>query len=370
MAQALVENDEIREKLDYTWYLIKCSDPDGARENEGFQTGDQTPLNFCLNYYRTPNYITPDSCFPYRFGPLDLDNPVPETKAMMKLMDVIPFHFVSALHMMKWGGISYMVPHPCPELYAPLQNSAKMFNVFLRKRPGTMVAPGVMAAEYLTPARGWVRQYAKGNTNIEPLQGCNIYEYGQILNPDIFIMIPECCIWYEPRMLDDRLSDTTMGAALKYGNEKMEASESFLIDVWNKAKPHMKTETRHKAMMEDYMEPLIEKYTNVSNPPFSFSDKFHARKATVAEKIGIEGHDDLYRMFYLGGMVVTLKKEVEATGNSEVESLMNHTKDELLTYNNFLHENYEIIAHPIKNLVGMGIRSLLHSALYAKSLQR
>ena len=164
LTKALAENPGVTEGLDYTWYLVPCSDPDAARLNEGFQSGEKTVLNYCLNYYRTPVSITPELCFPYRFGPLDLDNAVPETKALMNVMDEVKLHFVSGLHMMKWGGISYMVPFECPELYGDLQNAAKRFDIFLRKRPGSMLAPGVMWAEYLTAARNYVRHYAAGET--------------------------------------------------------------------------------------------------------------------------------------------------------------------------------------------------------------
>jgi hypothetical protein len=76
-SRALVESDEIREELNYTWYLVKCSDPDAARRNTGFHEGPLTPLNFSLNYYRTPYSITPDGCFPIRFGPWTTRSPRP-----------------------------------------------------------------------------------------------------------------------------------------------------------------------------------------------------------------------------------------------------------------------------------------------------
>ncbi|MBN2335528.1 hypothetical protein JXL21_08200, partial [Candidatus Bathyarchaeota archaeon] len=270
MAEALLQDTELREELDYTWYLVKCSDPDGARRNEGFQHGPHTPMNFTLNYYRTPNAITPDSCFPFRFGPLDLNNPVPETRALMKVMDRVPMSFVSALHMMKWGGITYEVPHPCPELYAPLWDSAKRFDVFPRKRLGTTLAPGIQQAAYLTPAKGWLRQWAAGNTNIEPLPGCDLYEYAQTLNPYVFVMIPECCIWFDPRMWDDSPSESTLGESLLYAKERRDEVNTYMLDVWNKALPHLATVSPYKVMMDEWMEPIIEKYTNVSNPPFTF----------------------------------------------------------------------------------------------------
>jgi hypothetical protein len=370
LSRALAENDRIREELDYTWYLVKCSDPDAARRNEGFHMGPLTPLNFSLNYYRTPYSITPDGCFPIRFGPLDLDSPVPETRALMKVLDRVKIHFISALHMMKWGGISHMVPHPCTPLYPELQNNAQRFNIFPRKRPGTMLAPGIMHAEYLTPARNWVRHQAAGNTNIEPIRGCDAYEYAQVLNPDAFIIIPECCIWYEPRMLDDRVSETTLGEAFRYGNQVTNEANNFMLDVWGRARPHMETKTPFRHMVEDFMEPLVKKYTNVSNPPFKFDARVHARKATVAEKIGIEGHDDIYRMFQLGGLQRALDEEFKTTRSPEVEVLRDEAHARLLEYDAFLHENYEILNHPIRNLVGMSTGCLLHSAFYAKTLQR
>jgi len=38
-------------------------------------------------------------------------------------------------------------------------------------------------------------------------------------------------------------------------------------------------------------------------------------------------------------------------------------------YYEYLNANYDVVAHPIRNLVGMSLGSLLHSALYAKTRQ-
>ena len=369
-SRALAENPELTEAMDYTWYLVKCSDPDAARRNEGFQKGPLTPLNFSLNYYRTPQSITPEGCFPFRYGPLDIDSPTAETRAMMNLIDRVRMSFLSSLHMMKWGGVGFMVPHPCPELYADLQNTAKRFDVFLMKRPGTMLAPGVLHAAYLQSARNWVRHHAAGNRNIEAIQGCEIYEYVQVLNPNAFIVVPECCIWYDPRMLDDRAGDTTLGEALSYANEVTDRARQFELKIWREAEPHLKTETPYREMVWKTIEPLIAQYTNVSNPPFEPDPKHYGRKITVAEKIGIEAHDDLYRMFSLGGMYRMLEEEYRATASGAIEHLRAEVHQQLLEYDCFLHENYDVVNTPINNLVGMGIGTLLHAAQYTKSLER
>jgi hypothetical protein len=122
-------------------------------------------------------------------------------------------------------------------------------------------------------------------------------------------------------------------------------------------------------MMDEWMAPLISAYTNVTDPAFSFNEKIRSKKATVAEKIGVEGHDDLYRMFYLGGLIETLEAELEAGGSEKLDGLCKEVMGRLQDYDNYLHDNYTILAHPIRNLVGMSLGSILHSAEYAKTKQ-
>ncbi|MFH1179323.1 MAG: M14 family zinc carboxypeptidase [Candidatus Bathyarchaeota archaeon] len=369
-AEALVLDDEFRESMDYTWYLVKCSDPDGARLNEGFHTGPHTPINFTLNYYRTPNTLTAESCFPYRFGPLDLNEPVPETKALMQILDRVPMSFISSLHMMKWGGITYEVPEPCEPIYPGLWSVAKQFNVFPRKRLGTTYAPGIQYAAYLSPARGWVQQWNAGNRNIEPIKGCYIYEYAQMVNPNAFMMIPECCIWYDPRMWDDTPLDATLGESILYAKEREDEVNNYMLRIWNEALPYLKTGSPFKVMMDEWMEPIINKYTNVTNPPFSFNKRVQEKQATMAEKIGVEGRDDLYRMFYLGGLIRTFEAELETGGSEKLDGLCVEVMGKLQEYDNYLHDSYTVTAHPIRNLVGISLGSILYSAEYAKSKQK
>jgi hypothetical protein len=369
-AESLVQDEKLCEALDYTWYLIKCSDPDGARLNEGFHLGPHTPMNFTLNYYRTPNALTAESCFPFRFGPLNLNNPVPETRALMKIMDQMPLTFVSSLHMMKWGGITYEVPEPCEPIYPALWSVANQFQVFPRKRLGTTYAPGIQYAAYLSPARGWIKHWNAGNRNIEPIKGCYIYEYGQQFNPNMFMMVPECCIWYDPRMWDNTPLETTLGESIRYAKSRVDDVNNFMLKIWNDALPHLKTESPFKVMMDEWMAPIINTYTNVTNPPFNFNKKINKKKATMAEKIGVEGRDDLYSMFYLGGLIRTFEKELRGGGSEKLDALSKEVMEKLQDYDNYLHDHYTVIAHPIRNLVGMSLGSILHSAEYAKSKQK
>jgi hypothetical protein len=227
-----------------------------------------------------------------------------------------------------------------------------------------------MKADYLTPARGFIRYWAKGNINIEPIQGCYIYEYGQMRNPNLFMMIPECCIWYDPRMWDDTPMDVPLGDSLRYAHKRMNETNKYLLNLWNRALPYMKSVTPIRSMMEEDMAPLLKDYTNVSNPPFKFDEKVYSRTATLAEKIGVEGREDLYVMFPLGGLIRSFDEELSKGGSGKLGDLREEAYNQLLVYDRHLHETYRVTAHPIRNLVGVGIGSILHSAEYARVLQR
>lgn len=47
----LVTNDELREYLDYTWYIVKAWDTDGTRLNENWFKGPYTIYNYARNFF-------------------------------------------------------------------------------------------------------------------------------------------------------------------------------------------------------------------------------------------------------------------------------------------------------------------------------
>jgi len=211
---------------------------------------------------------------------------------------------------------------------------------------------------------------AAGNRNLEPISGCDLYEYVQVINPNAFMLIPECCLWYDPRMLDDRPSGANLGDALSYADAVTDAAEAFVLDLWREATPHLAVDTPWRVMVAEKMAARIEQHTNVSNPPFEFERRVRERPISVAEKIGIEGHDDIYRMFDLGGMYKVLEEEHMATGQAALAKLRDRARERLIEYDAFLHRNYDVVNTPIRSLVGMGIGALIEGARYAKTLER
>ena len=372
----LANNRSMLEQLDYTWYLIKCIDPDGARLNEGFLKGPFNPLHFSKNYYRTPGSFTGEMNFPYKYGELNIGNPTSETKALMKLIDQTRFDFISSLHNMKFDGMTYQVSEPCPNLYPSLWQIAKEYNIMLRKRPGRMLAPGVqlnaslpdVLAGYFTPIQNYIRSKAAGKGPLREPRGAFVFEYTLLTNPDVFMMIPECCIWYDPRLFDDGPSKKTLNEVLDYTQNVGSETNKFLFSLYEKSLPLLKDSSPFLEMLRQLFGRERERSINYGDPSVEFNQKQLKSLTTLATEIATEGRADIYRMFNLGAMIRMFDYQLSQHNNkkTELESYRNEANEKLEEWNNIVEKKYERKTVPLKNLICMNMGSILYSAEYVK----
>ena len=367
-SRSLAENESLARQFDYTWYLIKCIDPDGARLNEGYLEGPLTLLHFAENYYRSPAHLTGEENFPYRYGDLDFSNPVPETRALMNVMNEISFDFISSLHNMKWGGITYQVSEACPQLYAPLQQLARIYNIPPRKRQGSVLASGVQLAAYFTPVRNYVNAKMAGKGLLEEITGAFVFEYAALSNPQVFMMVPECCTWYDVRCWDDRPSDTSMAEVVKYASHVGSETNMFLLSIFDKAEPLLTSPSPFLEMIRSIVKEIRSPTVSVLDPGPSISEKELERPATIAEKVETEGRADVYRMFNLGAMIRMLGHQIaqKGDGRSTLESCKAEAMAKLEEWNRIVEEKYECKHHPLRNLVALNLGSILYSTEYVK----
>ncbi|MFX1316674.1 MAG: M14 family zinc carboxypeptidase [Promethearchaeota archaeon] len=125
LSRYLAENPDITKKFDYTWYMIKAIDPDGAVLNQGWFKGKFNPLKYAKHYYRPPSHEQIEWTFPIKYKKLIFSNPPPETQALMKIIDDIKPKFMFSLHNAGFCGIYWYVSHNIKELFSPLVNLVK-----------------------------------------------------------------------------------------------------------------------------------------------------------------------------------------------------------------------------------------------------
>jgi hypothetical protein len=116
----LAENLEFTKEIGYTWYLIKAIDIDGAVLNEGWFKGKFNPVKYARNYYRPASHEQIEWTFPIKYKKLKFDAPLPETQALMRLMQSLKPQFMYSLHNSGFGGIYYYVTREVGTLFKNL----------------------------------------------------------------------------------------------------------------------------------------------------------------------------------------------------------------------------------------------------------
>ncbi|MFX0007256.1 MAG: M14 family zinc carboxypeptidase [Candidatus Hermodarchaeota archaeon] len=118
----LAKNPEFTRQLGYTWYIIKAIDIDGAILNEGWFKGEFNLLKYAKNFYRPAAFEQVDWAFPVKYKKLNFNSPLPETRALIELINDIKPKFMYSFHNSSFGGVYFYVSYEIGNLYSDLVN--------------------------------------------------------------------------------------------------------------------------------------------------------------------------------------------------------------------------------------------------------
>lgn len=234
-AKALAGSQQLREVLDYTWYIIKCSDPDGTRLNEKWFGLPLTLYNFTRNVYRPAAYRQVEWTFPIHYKNHVFENPIPETKALMNLIEEIRPDFIYSLHNCMFGGAYWYLLNPLDEAaYNKLRDSARNRGIALR-----LGEPESPSCQMLSPSvylfSGAKEQYdyyeAMGNVG-EPgsfTHGTNAVDMAREIGTRN-ILVSELPLFYNQDAENENDSDMGRGASLQESYELNASCMEFVAD--------------------------------------------------------------------------------------------------------------------------------------------
>lgn len=145
MADRLCADDRLRRDSGYTWHLVACLDPDGTRLNEGWFAGPFTRTHYARHFYRPAPDEQVEWTFPFAYKRAYFDRVLPETLALMRLIDDTRPTFFTTLHNGETGGVFYYLSRPVPELQAVLKDLPGRYGVPLHA--GEPEHPAIMSYE-------------------------------------------------------------------------------------------------------------------------------------------------------------------------------------------------------------------------------
>ena len=240
----LVVNREYIRRLNTTWIMVKVADIFGTKLNEGWFKGEFDIRKYVLNYYRPPPYKQVEWTFPIEYKTLKWNNPVLETKALMKLIDEWKPTHIYSLHNAGFMGTYYYVTRkPSKEVLDILKEIPGKLGVPIHKgEPETPYMKKIDEAVFLMPstieAYDWLEKYLGKDPATILKHGGSSYDYAKRVNPEVFELVCEV-----PYIYDDRLdNDTQIGIPRReILRLAMNRSKKILHEVkelFNKLEPH------------------------------------------------------------------------------------------------------------------------------------
>ncbi|WP_313164870.1 M14 family zinc carboxypeptidase [Sedimentibacter sp.] len=209
LSWALAEDDEFRESTGYTWYIIKCVDPDGTKLNEKWFKGPFTIYNYMKDYFRPGSEQQVEWTFPIDYKNLHFNEPMPETKAIMGVIEKTRPEFMYSLHNGGLCGAYWYITHEYEDIYDELRETALKNGVALQLgEPESPACIEFSDAIYKMSGISEDYDYLEKYSGKNPEKSC----YGGTSSSDYALRFNDCVSLMTelPYFSDDRIADSSI----------------------------------------------------------------------------------------------------------------------------------------------------------------
>lgn len=314
----LAKDEALRESLGYTWYLVKCIDPDGTRLNEGWFKGPFSVENYARHYYRPPAYQQVAWTFPIDYKTLHFNHPPPETQALMSLIEKVRPDFMYSLHNSDSGGVYFYIWEEAPPLYKLFHKLVESQGLPLHKgeseRPYEIeFAPAIykdnsISAEY---------DYLEEQTGMDPAEiitgGTLSFEYAREFC-DPFTLICEAPYFFHPAIGDTSSSDMVRRDVLLQAIEEAREDVELLKGLCDAVKSELTVPSPFRDAIEETLKRSWAEL--VAEEHWLRNNHETGKMATVAEKYDSLVLGRVGRLPQLGMFLRMLDVQIAATGKS------------------------------------------------------
>lgn len=370
----LAENKDLRDELDYTWYIVKSWDADGTKLNENWFKGPFTLYNYARNFFRPAGHQQVDWTFPIDYKNLHFHDTIPETKAMMDLIDKIKPKFIYSLHNAGFGGVYWYISRETREIYDDMRNAAKKQGIPLNlgepEAPYCVAfSPAIYQDLGIRQNYDYLEKYGISNPESVIKVGTCSADYAKEVC-GAFTLLTELPYFYDKRINDLSPSDITRKDAVLKSMEFSQEADIFIKETLNSGIQYMDKKNPFRLALEaftdnDESNEATKKMVN-ENPDF-------AKIATVAEKFDNLLISKFYKMLSYGLLVRAneielLKMEKDNEDDSEkkliLQKAFNNAEERLKELSELLEKEIDYEVVPIKKLVSIQLECGLLVADY------
>ncbi len=369
LSEKLVKEDSLRNLYDFTWFIVKVADPDGAKLNEGWFEDPYSYLNYVLNYYRPAGNQQVEWTFPIEYKTLKFDNPIPETKALMNIIETEKPDFIYSLHNAGFGGVYYYITREAYMLYPIYEKIVKDLELPLNLgEPESPFMEKITNAIYLLPTTEQSYDYYEKYYNKDPAEliksGESSYGYARKFNPNLFELVCEVPYYYDPRIEDASLIDKSRRDLIIERLNSSEEDYRKIKSILELFKESLPIKTRFQEALEYFLE-VGEKSLKAEKKWAESSEELN-RKATIAEEFDNLFVSKTYDLFKWGILRRMLLINYEKTKETRLAKTIKEVNDHITEEYEKLKRNINFNVIPIKKLVQVQLSAGLYSALYVQ----
>ncbi|MFQ6015479.1 MAG: M14 family zinc carboxypeptidase [Anaerolineae bacterium] len=375
LARRLAEDDAIREELGYTWYIVKCIDPEGARLNEGWFKGPFNPRHLALNYYRPPGYQQIEWTFPITYKTLKFDQPLPETQALIDIIHQAKPAFMYSLHNSGFGGVYFYVSRPCPPLYPIFHQLARDQGLPLHLgEPEVPYVEKYADAVFYMPGSDQTYDYYVEHTDKDPAEimnyGTSSDHYAQQV-ADTFTLVCEMPYYYDIRIDDRSPTEVRRRQAVLEGLAESRQTYDFIKERYEVVAPHLRGPSPFRDSLEEYLRRTLDDIA--AKEHWARTTPELEQPATVAELFDNLQVNRFYRLMIFG-MLKRLIDQALEQGDGRRETALRGVQEEVLAEfekrSDALERELDYQVIPIKKLVSVQSGSALYAAEYVAKEKR
>lgn len=227
----LAADESLSASLGVTWNFVPLVDPDSTLLGQGWFGGPFTRTNVARNFYRPPSELQAEWTFPMTWRGNPIGKPLPETLALLELIDATEPALVTSLHNADYGGGFCYVTGGDADYWSALTGCMLDNDVPLHRgepdAPGArLLTEGIFAmptfeqlCDAVAAAGGDPTTMSGGSS------GHYAARYGSAY------LVSELPLWTDPRLTDDSPSNMSLAQVTQAGAAIMQEVADVATEV-------------------------------------------------------------------------------------------------------------------------------------------
>ena len=373
LTRELARNERLRDHFDFTWHIVICAEPDKARLNEGWFKGDLTLTRYARHFYRPPSYQQVEWTFPVSYKSYRFDEPIPEARALMQIIDNNPINFSFGLHNSGFGGAYYYWSHDVPTLYPTIYGLIEEQGLPLHL--GEPEVPwgvkfddkSMFGMIYFTGSYDYMEKHSPTHPDEVLKSGASSdgYVKGKYRALTVNCELP---YFYDPGIEDTTPSDVTRRQAHLEALEHERHQYAWTRDRYERVRPLLTTSSPFVDAIEEYLRTAENGLDTRESAVRSEED--YERQATRAEKWDALTLRKFYGLLRLGQFVRLLEDEKRHCGTACPEALQSVLDESLAEFERQAAEaeknlDYQVV--PIRKLASIQLATALWAMDYVQT---